>query len=228
MIDVVHEGKFIKVVKPAVWFVQDVDGVALLKKIELCGRTAYKSEHLLQDESYKGFVKKMIELGHESVVEHASVSFKVVCDRGVSHEIVRHRIASYTQESTRYCNYGTDKFGNKIWVVKPWFLSGERYERWLTMMEQAGENYLSLIDEGWKPEEARAVLPNSLKTEIAITMNFRELRHFLKLRCDKHAHPQIREVACLCLDLLHQHIPIVFDDIYQLYKDDVLLFKRLV
>ncbi len=187
----------------------------LLKKIELCGKTAYKAEGNIREGSAEAFVKKIIQLGHESVVEHGSITVKVVCDRGVSHEIVRHRIASYTQESTRYCNYATEKFKSKVWVVKPNFLQkdSENYLWWKKSMETAAATYKEMIRKGWKAEEARAVLPNSLKTEICITMNIREWRHFFKLRTEIKAHPQIREVAEMILRKFRSDYPALFSDV---------------
>ena len=141
---------------------------------------------------------------------------RIICDRGVSHEIVRHRIASYSQESTRYCNYSKEKFGNELTFIKPlfWDENTTEYRLWCESMKQIEDSYIQLIDLGASPQEARSVLPNSLKTEIVVTMNLREWRHFLKLRTSSRAHPQMREVACLILNEFHNQIPIIFEDIY--------------
>jgi len=157
----------------------------------------------------------ILDLGHESVIEHEKVTVRVICDRGISHEIVRHRIASYTQESTRFCNYSKGRFGNEITVIKPcfWDDGSKEYKIWRDAMENAERAYMELIKLGAKPEEARSVLPNSLKTEIVITMNLREWRHFFKLRTSKRAHPQMREVATSLLQAFKERIPVIFDDI---------------
>ncbi len=220
---VVDETKHVRVVLPAVELLEELDGERILKKIELCGRTAYKSEDKITADSAKEFVAKIIKLGHESVIEHQAITVKVACDRGITHEIVRHRIASYTQESTRYCNYGKEKFGGKVWVIKPCFLDlgSKRYELWLNMMDNAAGNYLRLLREGWAPQEARVVLPHSVKAEICMTMNLREWRHFFKLRCSPAAHPQMREIALMLLKLLHSRVPVVFDDLAELYRQEM-------
>jgi thymidylate synthase (FAD) len=214
---VVDETEHVYVVEQDVSLLDDIDGNSVLKKLELCGRTAYKSEHAITPGSAQRFVKMIVERGHESVIEHVSVSVKMITDRGVTHEIVRHRIASYTQESTRFCNYASDRFGNKVWMVRPVFLSphSSRYQKWLRMVDEAAGHYLELIKEGWKPQEARSVLPNSLKAELCMTANLREWRHFFKLRTAPDAHPQMRDLALKTLQLFKAHIPIIFDDIVE-------------
>ncbi|MFH1675091.1 MAG: FAD-dependent thymidylate synthase [Pseudomonadota bacterium] len=208
-----------KIVKPSFSFEDEIDGEEILKKIEKIGRTCYKSEEKITTDSAKKFVKVLIKSGHESVIEHEKITVRVVCDRGVSHEIVRHRIASYSQESTRYCNYGKDKFGNEITVIEPYFWQGDsesykqKYAVWEKAMEEVQTAYLQLISLGASPQEARSVLPNSLKTELVMTMNLREWRHFFKLRTAQASHPQMREIARPMLDEFKQRIPVVFDDI---------------
>ena len=203
-----------RIVKPS-FHIEEVDGMELLKKIEKAGRTCYKSEDRITDDSALTFVKTICKSGHESVLEHEKVTVRIICDRGVSHEIVRHRIAAYSQESTRYCNYSNSKFGNEITVIEPLFFKDnpERYELWKTAMEQAEATYCSLLKIGASPQEARSVLPNSLKTEIVVTYNLREWKHFFKLRTSPAAHPQMREIACPLLRAFQARIPIVFDDI---------------
>lgn len=197
-------------------FDADHNGMDILKNIERAGRICYKSEDKITDDSCVEFVRRIIARGHEAVLEHGSVTVKFICDRGVSHELVRHRLASYCQESTRYCNYSKDGFGNEITVIEPCFFSNNEYcyDVWKDSCASAEDAYFDLLNSGHcTPQEARSVLPNSLKTEVVMTANLRELRHFLKLRCSKAAHPQMREVA---IDLLHQlraKIPVVFDDI---------------
>ena len=192
-----------------------IDGAEILKRIEKTGRTCYKSEDRITDESAESFVRKLIERGHESVLEHESITVRFVCDRGVSHEIVRHRIASFSQESTRYCNYSNDRFGYEITFIKPCFLKEGTvaYVLWSTAMHLANIMYSDMLSEGCTPQEARSVLPNSTKTEVVMTANLREWRHFLKLRTAKAAHPQMRELTVPLLHELQERIPVVFDDI---------------
>lgn len=195
----------------------DIDGDKMLQSIERAGRTAHKSRLGNARDSAADFVKRLLALGHESVIEHCSVSVRIICDRGVSHEIVRHRIASYTQESTRYCNYAEDRFQNEVTFIKPVFWSDgrypKRYEVWLRAMESAEKAYLGLIEMGASPQEARSVLPSSLKTEVVVTMNLREWRHFFKLRCASNAHPQMQQIAKPLLQRMKEVIPVVFDDL---------------
>ena len=192
-----------------------IDGAEILKRIEKAGRTCYKSEDRITEESATAFVRKLIERGHESVLEHESITVRFVCDRGVSHEIVRHRLASYSQESTRYCNYSGDRFGSGLTVIKPYFLKEKTgaYTSWITAMFVAEKEYFAMLNWGCTPQEARSVLPNSTKTEVVMTANLREWRHFLKLRTAKAAHPQMRELTVPLLHELQRQIPVVFDDI---------------
>ena len=204
-----------KIIPPS-FIIEKIDGEFMLKKIETAGRTCYKSETNITNESSKIFIKKIIELGHESVLEHEKVSVRIVCDRSISHELIRHRIASYSQESTRYCNYGIK---NEITVIEPCFWKTEKGHdpakrmMWKEVMEKCEDAYIGLILIGAKPEEARSVLPNSLKTEIVMTCNLREWRHFFKLRTSKAAHPQMREIAIPMLAEFKRLIPVIFDDI---------------
>ena len=192
-----------------------INGAEVLRQIERAGRTCYKSEDRITEESAKVFVRKLIERGHESVLEHESITVRFVCDRGISHEIVRHRLASYSQESTRYCNYSGNRFGNQITFIKPCFLEEgtDGYKLWKQAMFIAEKEYLELLKWGCTPQEARSVLPNSTKTEIVMTANLREWRHFLKLRTSTAAHPQMRELTVPLLEELQKRIPVVFDDI---------------
>ena len=205
-----------KIIEPSVELVDDFDAAAVMKKIERAGRVCYKSEGNITCDSAEKFIRAIIKRGHESVIEHAAVSFKIICDRGVTHELVRHRIgASYSQESTRYCDYTAGKFGGELTFIKPcfWNDDDENFKLWKETMAQLEKNYLALRAGGARPEEARSILPNSLKTEIFVTMNLREWRHFLKLRTAKAAHPQMREVALKIYKILVEKLPAVFDDI---------------
>lgn len=204
-----------KMINPSVELLNPPEYALLLDLVELAGRTCYKSEGKITDGSAEKFIQNIIKRGHEAVLEHGSLSVRFICDRGVSHEIVRHRMASYCQESTRYCNYSKGDFGGEITVIKPCYADeGEpAYEVWKKACLRAELAYFDLLTIGCTPQEARAVLPNSLKTEVVMTANLRELRHFLKLRCFPAAHPQMREVADMLYALLRDKYPVFFEDI---------------
>ncbi|MBU5314876.1 FAD-dependent thymidylate synthase [Clostridium bornimense] len=206
-----------KIIEPYVELESEINGEDILKTIEKVGRVCYKSEDRITEESAKRFVESLMKRGHESVIEHVSLSVRVVCDRGVTHEIVRHRVASYAQESTRYCNYGKDKFDNELTFINPCFWTGDedkdKKDIWINTMKNIEKQYLELLKIGATPEEARSILPNSLKTEIIITMNLREWRHFFKLRTSNAAHPQMRQVAFMILEIFKEKVPVIFDDI---------------
>jgi len=235
-----------KVIKPSFIFEDEVDGEKILKNLERYGRICYKSEDKITSDSAKRFVKNIIKRGHLSIIEHEKVTVRIICDRGISHEIVRHRVASYSQESTRYCNYVKGKYGGEITTIEPFFFPKDAPQksveypsqwwndddidvqpfitkkRWLYLNEfdvwfMAGLftewAYSILINKfGRTPEEARSVLPNSLKTEIIVTYNLREWRHFFEMRCSRGAHPQIREIVIPLLQEFQKRIPVIFDD----------------
>lgn len=202
-----------KVIKAGYEIMDHVDGDEILKKIELCGRVCYKSEDRITSDSAKRFVKSLIDRGHESVLEHVSITVRFIVDRGVSHELVRHRIASYSQESSRYVNYEN----KEIEFIKPCFLKENdkdiHWLSWVASMETAEHRYHFMLYTGMTPEQARSVLPNSLKTEVVTTMNLRAWRNFFKLRTGKQAHPQMREVAIPLLEEFKKLVPVIFDDI---------------
>lgn len=203
-----------KIISPNVEILTPLDSQAVLQHIERCGRVCYKSEDKITDTSAAAFVGGIIKRGHEAVLEHFNITVKFICDRGVSHEIVRHRLASYCQESTRYCNYSKDGFGGEITVIQPCYLAtcGAGYQMWKEACEAAETAYFNLLNFGCSPQEARAVLPNSLKTEVVMTANLREWRHFFNLRTAPAAHPQMREVAKMLLKQMREMVPGVFDD----------------
>ncbi len=204
-----------KIINASFEIMTPLNGAEILKHIETAGRTCYKSEDKITASSAEKFVANIIKNGHESVLEHFSFSVRFIVDRGVSHELVRHRIASFSQESTRYCNYITDRFGRELTVIKPCFLAEgtPAWDTWKTECASAEAAYFELLELGCQPQEARAVLPNSLKTEVIMTCNLREWRHMLSLRTGKAAHPQMREVTTPLLEKLKELIPVVFDDI---------------
>ena len=200
-----------------------------LQHIEKIGRVCYKSEDYITEdgESARKFVAMLIRNGHEAMIEHSFLSVKFTVDRGVSHELVRHRIASFAQESTRYCNYAKDKFGAECAFIdlepgimldnKMKKMSGEEIAlvmaEWTSAMEDAERHYMRLLELGATPQIARAVLPNSTKTEITVSANYREWRNFFKLRVPADVHPQMREVTIPLLKELKGMIPVIFDDI---------------
>lgn len=198
-----------------------------LELIERAGRTCYKSESKITSETAIPFVKMIMKSGHESVIEHSSMTVRLICDRGVTHELVRHRLCAFSQESTRWCNYK----GGATFVIPPWVtIEPGEYEtgpcraesfyfdnfadgQWFSVMYDAEKRYKILIESGWTTHQARSVLPNSLKTEIVVTANFREWRHIFKLRTGESAHPQMRELMIPLLAEVKERVPVIFDDI---------------
>lgn len=223
-----------KIISPSFEIITPIDSTEILKTIEKVGRTCYKSEDKITEDSCHGFVQRIIKSGHEAVIEHYNVTVRLTNDRGVSHEEVRHRIASFAQESTRYCNYSKDKFGNEITYIdikggmeldpKVSQLDAKTftaiYDEWVQACLDAEKHYNKMISLGATPQIARSVLNNSTKTEICITMNIREWRHFFDLRCSPAAHPQMREIAIMLLKAFKTMIPVVFDDLYKKYVTD--------
>lgn len=204
-----------KIISPSFEILTLLDGQTVLKHIELCGRVCYKSEDKITGTSAAAFVANIIKRDHVAVLEHFSVTVKFICDRGVSHELVRHRLASYCQESTRYCNYSKDGFGGEITVIRPLFLAdgSTAMRHWVWACTQAEQSYFNMLTFGCTPQEARSVLPNSLKTEVVMTANLREWRHFFKLRTAPAAHPQMRELTIPLLHRMQELVPVVFDDL---------------
>lgn len=192
-----------------------------LETIEMAGRTCYKSEDQITKESAEKFVRMIIKRGHESVIEHVSASVRFITNRGVTHELVRHRLCAFSQESTRYVNYGGDdiEFIRPVWMEASdqeqaaWQDYGTPEFIWFLSMGESETRYKTLLESGWRPEQAREVLPNSLKTEIVVTANLREWRHILKLRTSNAAHPQIRALMRDCLGGFQEVVPVIFDDI---------------
>lgn len=201
-----------KIVQSSV-IIENQDWAELLRRIEKKGRVCYKSEDRITDDSAIDFVESLARRGHMSVLEHSSISVKFIVDRGVSHEIVRHRLASYSQESTRYCNYGNDDQG--ITVIEPFFFkhNQDKWIAWCEAMEYVNLEYQELIRLGATPQEARSVLPNSLKTEIWMTANIREWLHFFIMRASKAAHPQMRQVAIPLLLEFGHLMPSIFGQV---------------
>ncbi|MFO7911794.1 MAG: FAD-dependent thymidylate synthase [Desulfotignum sp.] len=183
----------------------------LLQTIEAAGRTCYKSEDKITSDSAAGFVSRMRDRGHHAMIEFGDIIVRFVTNRGVTHELVRHRLFSFAQESTRYVRYD-----GKMEFIRPcWWEDSTpaQQETWETAMKDAEKYYLELLKSGWRPEQSREVLPNSLKTEIVVKGNIREWRHMFALRCSKKAHPQIRALMLPLLVDLQGRLPVVFDDL---------------
>ena len=230
-----------KLIRASYEILTPINGEEILKQVELAARTCYKSKDKIEYHkeqifgkieefatSAKVLIPKLIQRGHEAMLEFGgNITVKFICDRGVSHELVRHRLASFAQESTRYCNYSKDEHiqfiipNNLKWqegiCTKNTYsyinLGHDGHNTWLNAMLDAEERYNILIKKGQSPQQARSVLPNSLKTEINVSANIREWRHIFKLRTSKAAHPDMRALMCPLLDEFKQKIPIVFDDI---------------
>jgi len=225
-----------RLVRPSYTIVTPNVGDEMLQRIECAGRTCYKSEDKATPDSAREFCRKVIKRGHHSVIEHESISVRFVIDRGVSHELVRHRLCAFSQESTRFCDYvGGIQFVIPVWMpnVKAgefnleldndspaWFMCmgiaaplTDAEMCWVSACNEAEANYKKLRAMGWTPQQARSVLPNSLKAEIVITANLREWRHIFSLRCVKTAHPQMREIMVPLLEELRQLIPVIFEDL---------------
>lgn len=211
------------------------DGIKELKQIERVARVCYKSEDKITEDgaSAKKLVSFLVKQGHEAMLEHSQLSVLFTCDRAIANELVRHRIASFAQESTRYCNYASERLGGEIQVIKPYYITGAYDENYSENMDEfnpwnefywavdeAEVRYLRMIESGMRPEEARCVLPMCLKTEIVVTANYREWRNIFKLRTPVAAHPQMRELMCPLLKELQKKIPVIFDDIYTFWPED--------
>ncbi len=224
-----------KIVEPKYEILTDISegGIKELQQIERIARVCYKSEDMItpDGESAKKLVGFLVKQGHEAMLEHSQLSVLFTCDRAIANELVRHRIASFAQESTRYCNYSKEKFGGELSFIRPFYIPDvtpssdldelDRWSEWYSVRIKAEEQYMAMLKEGLRPEQARCVLPLCLKTEIVVTANYREWRNIFKLRTPVAAHPQMRELMCPLLKELQSKIPVVFDDIYTYWpKDD--------
>ncbi|WP_027358495.1 FAD-dependent thymidylate synthase [Desulforegula conservatrix] len=218
-----------RVIDPSFEILNAPDAKAMLRHIELAARTCYKSEEKINEGSAADLIKRLIKMGHHSVLEHSSLSVRFICDRGVSHELVRHRLCSFSQESTRYCNYAGEKFGKEITFVRPvfWKKGSLMYKTWEGAMKEAEKAYLYLLNNGASPQEARSVLPNSLKTDIVVTANIRQWRLVFNQRCASAAHPQMRQSMLPVLDAFSKLFPVFFEDIYSDFQSDIDKFTGM-
>lgn len=232
-----------RLIKPYYEIESEINGELILKHLERAARTCYKSEHKIEGfDKTKKFVAGLIKRGHESTIEHYSLSVRFIVDRGVTHELVRHRLVAYSQESTRFCNYSGNDFGGHItYIIPPWMKLEEGVYRvdpeknkyyvdevetcptpdgryWLSSLAESEMAYFRLVENyNWVPQQARSILPNALKTEIVASANLREWRHIFKMRAQGVAgkpHPQMSEVMVPLLNDLKERIPVLFDDIH--------------
>ena len=195
--------------------VENYDGIRIMKNIERACRTCYRSEGLITEDSYKKLLKNCINRGHESILEHEKITIRMRCDIGVYKDLTRHRFGSFSIESTRYCNYGKDKFDRELKVIKPCNIDEDSnlYAFWKNTMERIEMNYLHMTDNGATPDQMRMILPHSTAAEVTMTANIREWRHILELRCSKTAHPAIRQLLIPLLLKFKEDMPELFDAI---------------
>lgn len=205
-----------RIIEPSYEILTPINGEEILKLLEFSGRVCYKSEDKITTDSAEKFIKMLLDHGHEAMIEHFNVTVKFIHNRGFTHELVRHRLCSFAQESTRYCNYSKDKFDNQITVINPYWFDDASIilqDGWYISVYMAESTYNVLLKGGLSPQAARGVLPNDLKTEIVITANLREWRHIFKLRTSAPAHPDMRRIMIPLLKEMQKKIPIIFDDI---------------
>ena len=195
--------------------VEKVNGIQIMKNIERACRTCYRSEGKITEESYKTLLKNCITRGHESVLEHEKVTIRLYCDLGVYKDLTRHRTASFSIESTRYCNYGKDKFDNELKVIRPCNIEEgtDIYANWKNACEAIEKNYMEMSKKGALPDQLRMILPHSIAAEVTMTANIREWKHILSLRASNHTHPSIRQLMIPLLLYFKQIMPEIFEDV---------------
>jgi len=203
-----------KIIKPKVG-IEKVDYNEIMKNLEIACRTCYRSEDKITDESYKTLLRNCINRGHESILEHEKITIRMVCDIGVYKDLTRHRHASFSIESTRYCNYGKDKFDNEIKFIEPVNIEKdtEIYNEWKKSCEQIEEHYIKMVNLGATPDQMRMILPHSTAALVTMTANIREWKHILSLRCTKHAHPAVEQVMIPLLLHFKENMPEIFENI---------------
>lgn len=215
-----------KIVKPSVEIITNIDGNQILKSIELAARTCYKTEEKITEgpESAIKMIEKLIEMDHTAMLEFADVHVRIISDTGFLKDITRMRISSFAAESTRWCNYSKGKFNSELTFIEPINIKPDtpEYMIWYKTMKEIEESYMKMSQLGCKPDQMRMILPHSTKTEVNIKTNIREWRHIFGLRCHKAAHPSVRQVMLETLRLFHERIPVLFDDLYETFKEDIL------
>ena len=213
------KGGLMKIIEPSVEILNALNYQQMLRHTELAARTCYKSEDRIKDGSAEELIKRLISSNHASVLEHNSISVRFICDRGVSHELVRHRLCSFSQESQRFCNYSGEKFGKELTFIRPvfWIDDSVQYKLWINLISSSEETYIYLLRTGSSPQEARSVLPNSLKTEIVVTANIRQWRTMFGQRCASAAHPDMRRSMLPLLGKCIKDYPVFFEDLADLH-----------
>lgn len=218
-----------RIVEP--WIkVEKIDGVKIMKKIEKACRTCYRSEGMLSEESYKNLLKNCLNRGHESVMEHEKVTVRIYNDVGSYKDLTRHRFASFSIESTRYCSYDKDKYGNEIAFINPSYIEDkEIYEEWKKAMQEIEVRYMKMKELGATTDMCREILPHSTAGEYVMTANIREWKHILSLRTTKHVHPSIRQVLIPLLKYFQQEMPEIFENVeYDKEFDEKYYAKLLI
>lgn len=203
-----------KIIEPKIW-VEEFDPVKIMRNLERACRTCYRSEDLITEDSYKRLLKNCINRGHESILEHEKITVRMVCDVGVYKDLTRHRFGSFSIESTRYCNYGKDKFDNEIKFIKPCNIEKgtDEYTEWHWCLSQIEEAYMKMTELKCSPDQMRMILPHSTAAEVTMTANIREWRHILDLRTKKMTHPAIRQLLIPLLLKFKYTMPELFDEI---------------
>ena len=220
----------VSVIKASAQIITEIDGNTILKNIEKAARTCYKTEDKISQnaDSAIDMVKKLIALNHTAMLEFADIHALLLCDVGVYKDLTRHRHCSFAIESTRYCNYSKGKFGSEITVIEPVNINKNtpEYELWLEAMNNMEKNYMKMANLGCTPDQLRMLLPHSTAAYVNIKANIREWRHIFSLRCAKAAHPAVRQVILMLLEKMHRKIPVLFDDLYDTYKQDIEEFRE--
>lgn len=217
-----------RIVEP--WIkVEKIDGIQIMKKIEKACRTCYRSEGLVSEESYKNLLKNCLNKGHESVLEHEKITVRIYNDIGSYKDLTRHRHASFSIESTRYCSYDKDKYGNEIAFINPAYIEDkEIYEEWKKAMQEIEVRYMKMKELGATTDMCREVLPHSVAAEYVMTANIREWKHILSLRTTKHVHPSIRQVLIPLLKYFQNEMPEIFENIEYDEEFDVKYYAKLI
>ena len=218
----------VKIVEPSVEIITDIDGKKILKTIERAARTCYNTEGNISEDtsSAEKMISKLIEMGHTAMIEFADIHVILRCDVGVYKDLSRHRLCSFAIESTRYCNYSKDKFGNEITFIKPVNIKDDtdEYAIWYNTMSEIEQSYNEMAKLGCTPDQLRMLLPHSTAAYVNMKTNVREWRHIFELRCAKAAHPSVRQIMLMTLNEFHKRITLLFDDLYEQFKEDIKEF----
>ncbi len=194
--------------------VEKFDGVKIMKRIERACRTCYRSEDKISEDSYKNLLTNCLNRGHESVLEHEKITVRIYSDIGSYKDLTRHRFASFSVESTRYCSYNKDKYGNEIAIIDPVYIEDKAvYATWKNAMEEMEKSYMKMKELGATTDMCREILPHSTAAEYTMTANIREWKHILELRTTNHVHPAIRQILIPLLLLFKEQMPEIFGNI---------------